>query len=111
MPEATTGWFPVVTLLLGYATKTIADWLQHRRATERERQAREAARLDQLSERRTTFQRQTPLDLQESMMQLVRTVGAMHHQDVTAFRKSGLWQRQWFDEALSENNRLGNART
>lgn len=44
-------------------------------------------------------------------MQLVRTVGAMHYQDVTAFRKSGIWQRQWFDEALSENHRLGNART
>jgi len=111
MAEATVGWFPVLTLLLGYAVKAASDWLQHRRTSERERQAREAARQDQLFERRTTFQRQTLLDLQEAVMRLARSSGAMHHQDVMAFRKTGKWQRQLFDEELSENARLANART
>ena len=91
MAEATVGWFPVLTLLLGYAVKAASDWLQHRRTSERERQAREAARQDQLFERRTTFQRQTLLDLQEAVMRLARSSGAMHHQDVMAFRKTGKW--------------------
>jgi hypothetical protein len=110
MPDTPAGWFPVFTLLLGYATKAVSDWLQHRRTSERERQAREAARLDRLSERRTNFQRQTLLDLQEAVMQLIRTTGAMHHRDVMAFRKTGEWQKQLFGEELSENNRLANVR-
>lgn len=105
------GWFPVFTLLLGYATKAVSDWLQHRRTSERERQAREATRQEQLAERRSTFQRQTLLDLQEAMMQLVRATGAMHHQDVMAFRTTGTWQKQLFGEELAENSRLANART
>src|SRR5687768_4612193 len=66
-------WFPVFTLLLGYGTKAFSDWFQHRRAREREREARDAARRDQLFERRTSFQRQTLLDLQEAIMRLTRT--------------------------------------
>jgi hypothetical protein len=79
MPEITTSsWFPVLTLLLGYATKSLTDWLEHRRNTRREREAREAVRRDQRFERRTSFQRQTLLDLQEASMQLARSVGAIH---------------------------------
>ena len=111
MAEATVGWFPVFTLLLGYAVKAATDWLQHRRTSERERQAREAARRDQLFERQTTFQRQTLLDLQEAIMQLVRCAGAMHHQDVMAFRETGEWRKQLFEEELNENARLATART
>src|SRR6266581_6335804 len=111
MAAATVGWFPVLTLLLGYAVKAASDWLQHRRTSERERQAREAARLDQLFERRTTFQRQTLLDLQDAVMLLGRTSGAIHHQDVMAFRKTGKWQKQLLDEGLDESARLAGART
>lgn len=35
------------------------------------------------------FQRQTLLDLQEAMMQLIRSAGATHFQEVAAFRKDG----------------------
>lgn len=81
--------FPVATLLLGYLTKAVSDWIQHRRTTEREREARREARLEKLAERRITFQRQTLLDLQEAMMQLIRSAGATHFQEVAAFRKDG----------------------
>ncbi len=111
MEETTVGWFPVFTLLLGYAVKTFADWVQHRRTSEREREARQEARQDQLFERRTTFQRQTLLDLQDAMMQLMRTTGEMHHQDLMDFRKTGQWHKQLYPEDVSEDNRLANART
>ena len=111
MADTAAGWFPVFTLVLGYATKAVSDWVQHRRATEREREARLVARQEQLAERRAAFQRQTLLDLQEAMMQFVRTAGAMHHQDVMACRKTGKWQKQLFGEELAENSRIANART
>jgi hypothetical protein len=112
MPEITTSsWFPVLTLLLGYATKSLTDWLEHRRNTRREREAREAVRRDQLFERRTSFQRQTLLDLQEASMQLARSVGAIHHQDKMAYRSTGKWSKQLLGDELSEGNRLAQART
>jgi hypothetical protein len=111
MPDTPAGWFPVLTLLLGYATKSASEWVQHRRTTQRDREAREAAQQDQLSERRASFQRQTLLDLQEAMMQLVRMAGAVHHQDVMAYRKTGKWQKQLFGEELSESARLAAARS
>jgi hypothetical protein len=111
MEETTVGWFPVFTLLLGYAAKTFADWVQHRRTSELERAARAEARQDQLFERRTTFQRQTLLDLQDTIMQLMRTTGQMHHQDLMDFRKTGEWHKQLYPEEVSEIDRLANART
>src|SRR5215468_1440539 len=111
MAEPLAGWFPVFTLLLGYMTKSISDLLQHRRTLERDRENREAAKRDQLFERKTTFQRQTLLDLHESLMTLARTTGAMHHHDMMSYRKSNEWQTTLFPEDLNENNRLAVART
>src|ERR1700745_2000812 len=112
MPNITTSsWFPVLTLLIGFATKSLMDWLQHRHTAKREREAREAVRRDQLFERRTSFQRETLLALQEASMQLARSVGAIHHQDEMAYRSSGKWSKQLLSDELDEGNRLAQART
>ena|ERR1700730_2414078 len=89
MPDITTSiWFPVLTLLLGYATKSLSEWLEYRRTTRREREAREAVRRDQLFERRTTFQRQTLLDLQETSVQLLRSVVRITVIDKSAYHST-----------------------
>jgi hypothetical protein len=112
MPDVTTtSWFPVVTLLLGYGTKSLSDWFQNRRDVAREREAREAIRQEQRFERRSTFQRQTLLDLQEACMQLTRATGATHHLDEMSFRSSGTWQRQLLPEELDKNYHLAQTRT
>ena len=112
MPELTTvSWFPVVTLLLGFFTKSLSDWAQHRHTTEREREAREAARREQRFQQRIAFQRQTLLDLQDALMQLARTTGEMHFHDKKAFRETGRWQKQLYGEDLAERDRVANART
>jgi hypothetical protein len=67
-PIASASWFPVLTLLLGFVTASISDWLRDRRAGLREREARETGRREQLFQRRTTFQRQTLLELQEEVV-------------------------------------------
>ena len=59
---------PIGTLILGYATKSVSDWLDFRRTREREREARRENRRDQLFERRNAFQRQILLDLQDRVM-------------------------------------------
>jgi hypothetical protein len=109
--QGTAGWFPVVTLLGGYLLKVLSDWLQYRRNREREREARDDLRRAQLEERRTTFQRQNLLDLQESVNDLARATGATNVEDYRAYRQTGEWQQQPTDEVLSESSRVAIRRT
>jgi len=44
-------------------------------------------------------------------MDVARHASAMHHQDLMAFRKSGKWQKQLYDDELAESSRLANARS
>lgn len=101
---------PYATLAIGYATKSISDWIDLRRASRREREARQEARRDRLFERRVEFQRATLLELQEELLNLVRTASQMHVQDTKAYRETGKWQRQLFGEELSEADRLAHPR-
>jgi hypothetical protein len=108
--QTSVNWFlPIATLLLGYIAKSVTDWIDFRRTSERERNGREESRRDRLLERRADFQRQTLLDLQEAMMRLMRSSAEINHQDVVAFRKTGKWGRQLVGDELSENHRLANA--
>jgi hypothetical protein len=119
---ATSSWLPVATLLIGYLTKSVSEWVQYRRASarermqheytsEREREARDALRRDQLFERRNTFQRQTLLDLQENLTLLGRTIGEMSIHDRRAYRETSEWQKQLYGDDLAERNRVAQART
>jgi hypothetical protein len=110
MPDITsTSWFPVLTLLIGYGTKSLTDWIQDRRTIKRERDARDATNRRELFERRTTFQRETLLALQEATMQLGRATGAINHLDAMSFRNTG--KRQLLPDDLNEGYRLARART
>lgn len=91
--------------------KVLSDWLLYRRTREREREAREALRRDQLEEHRTTFQRQNLLDLQEAVNDLARATGATNVEDNKAYRQTGEWQKEPVGEVLSENSRLAIRRT
>jgi hypothetical protein len=95
-------WFPVVTLIIGFAISSVSDWLKYRRDSERERAARIETRRDQRSEQRRNFQRQTLLELQEAVQDLARASGATHHHDEMAFRQTGRWQRDPLSEELND---------
>ena len=66
--------------IIGYALRIAEGWLQERRAAGRDREAR-----------RREFQRDTLIELQDVMADVVRAVGAAHHEDSTAFKKTGKW--------------------
>ena len=51
MPELPEGWFAAGGVLTGFVAKSLADLLQHRFVSERERAAREAAAKSQMQER------------------------------------------------------------
>jgi len=112
MAEATTvGWFPVLTAFIGLLTGAILEWLRDRRIIRREREAREATRREQHFERRTNFQRQTLLDLQEAVMRVLRTTGEMHSQKVLANRAGSKWGKHLFEEDLDSRAREANTQT
>lgn len=105
-------WFPVITLLLGFVASSITEYLRDRRTgtremfaaaatSAREREAREAERRLQLFERRSHFQRDTLLSLQDTVLQLARSAGRMHHLDEIEYKKTGQWGRQQFPEDLN----------
>jgi hypothetical protein len=102
-------WFSGAFLvLLGFGTKFVSDWFQAKRTLQRERETRDALRCDQLAERRATFQRQTLLELQEAVQDLVRATGAAHVQDERMFRETGRWQRQPLGEEINQQIFLAN---
>jgi len=73
--NTTVVWFPVVTLILGFAIGFISDWIKNRRESDREREARREARRERLSDQRRNFQRETLLALQEAVQDLARATG------------------------------------
>jgi hypothetical protein len=97
--------------VLGFAAKSTSDYFDHRRVREREREAKEIERRYKLAERGASFQRETLLQLQETMFELIRTSGMMHHQDLMEHRAGGEWHKRLYGEDLGERNRAANART
>jgi hypothetical protein len=102
------GWFPVLTLFLGFAASWISEWFRDGRTIKREREAREAASRVQRSERRTNFQRETLLNLQDSVAKLARATGRMHHLDEMEHRKTGKWRSSRFPENLNADAHQSN---
>jgi len=110
VPEITTPtWFPVLTLLIGYGTKSLSDWIQNKRAIARDRETREAARHDQRVAQRITFQRETLLELQEVSMQLGRATGRANHLDEVAYHESNNWRKSLLPDDLDEAYRMAQA--
>jgi hypothetical protein len=100
MPDPANSWLPLLSALGGYLTGAITEYLRDRRARQREREARDATRQLQLSERRSDFQRETLLNLQDAVQDLARATGRMHHLDEMEFRRTGRWGGNLFPEDL-----------
>jgi hypothetical protein len=80
----------------------VSAWIADKRLTQREREQRREEHHEKLAIRRSDFQRETLLALQVQSQKLLRTTGAMLHQDRLAFRKTGKWQKQQFPDDLSD---------
>jgi hypothetical protein len=121
-PSTAVGWFTVVSTLSGFITGWLTEWFRDERArkrereaaeaiSQRERDARSATRREQRFERRTSFQRQTLLDLQDSTQRLLRATGRMHHLDSMAFRSGEKWHGQLYPDDLDSETHAANVQT
>lgn len=99
------------TALGGFLLSELSSLIRDHRSLKREREARYEARGEQMKQRRTEFQRQTLLDLQDSLAKLVRATGQGHHLDDMASRASGQWQKQLWGDDLDERYRLAQVQT
>ena len=90
-----------LSVLAGGILTMLSSWIADTRLTERERERRREEQKERRAVRRDDFQRETLLALQVASQKLLRTAGAMHHQDVLAFGRTGKWQRPLFADDLS----------
>lgn len=96
---------PIVTLLIGWALSQIGDARKDRRQAARDRALSEAQSAERVVERRTAFQRETLLALQEAMAGLVRATGRIHYEDTLQARVAGEpWGTAMVTEELSERH-------
>lgn len=93
-----------IGVMAGGSLTMMSNWIADKRLSERERESRREERRARLEARRNEFQRETLLALQVASQKLLRTTGAMLHQDVMAFRQTGHWQRQQFADDLSNEH-------
>jgi hypothetical protein len=108
MPDSVTaGWFPVLTLLIGFGTKYLADWAQDRRTAKRAEEIRKTERLDKLVERQAEFQRPALLELQGAVLRMARATAQIHLHD----KKSGQWGKPGIPADLDESLRSESACT
>jgi hypothetical protein len=101
----------ILSVVTGFAVKWATDVLEDRRRGRRDREARRDARREFLEQRRSDFQRQSLLELQEAVMLLIRSGGRLHHADVMAFKNTGKWQGHLLPEGVSDEAALAQRAT
>lgn len=103
-------WFPVVTLILGALAKGVGDWLLESRKAKTDREARREARDDNVRAKMLEFQRVNLLELQEAAQVLVRAMGKSQHEDMVAFRTTGVWGKNQYSEEANQGSLDGHVR-
>ena len=104
-------WLPVLSAFGGFAFASFNDYFKDKRASERDREARDATRKLQQLERRTTFQRQTLLDLQESAHKMGQVCGTIFFMRRERFLETGVWGEEDIPKDLNEDLRQSVSRT
>lgn len=102
---------PLVGVVIGYGLKFLTDLMQARWNASKDRAARDELRKEKRYERRSAFQRETLLGLQDATMDLGRTTGRAHHSDIMARRSGTPWRKTMLTDELDEAHRLALART
>lgn len=103
-------WFPVVSVLIGFAGKGVLDYFTDARRAKAEDAARREARADAASLRKITFQRETLTELQFLLEDLGRFAARAVYEDAMAFRESGDWKKNRLSETLNEDLRRTQSR-
>jgi len=83
---------PLVTAFMGFASSQVLEWLKDHRAYQRERDKRDYERRNRQLEERNQFQSQTLLELQETVVKVVRTIAHLYYLDVVNDLSNQKWR-------------------
>lgn len=103
-------WFPVVSVVIGFACKGILDHLTDRRRMAAESIARREGRSEAARLRRIEFQRGALIELQEMLEESGRFAARVNIEDTVAFRQTGVWGKNKLNGSLSEDLRQAQSR-
>jgi uncharacterized coiled-coil protein SlyX len=101
----------LVGTFLGFLTATLNERFRDQRTRAREVEARAEARRLHLFERRTDFQRETLLRLQDAVFELSRVVSKMNHLERMEYKKAGTWGKLMFPEELDDDSLKATVKT
>jgi cell division protein FtsL len=88
--------YGLIGVLLGSATTVVLTVYQERRVSTREREARQHRREQDREDQRNAFQRQSLVDLQDAVSDLVKAVFKEQDRMLTEMGQTGNWPaRQW----------------
>lgn len=82
----------VALFLLGFLTKSISDYFNHKRVLQRDSVQREEERADTYRLRRFNFQMDTLVQVQDAVFDLARNTSQINHHDYMNFKKGEVWK-------------------
>jgi hypothetical protein len=88
---------PTMTAFGGYVSGLLVEWFRDARAYSREREAKATARSESRTDRRRDFQRQSLLDLQDAICEMVADVRQVYLEEAAQM----LGGREWSKVAAS----------
>jgi hypothetical protein len=97
-------WFPVVSLVVGALLKAGFDYFNEARLEARERRVRLEKRQESFLMQKIEAQRVLLPQLQESIVELMRTTHLLNLEDQKNYRKSGSWGKLPVGDELSDRS-------
>jgi hypothetical protein len=100
MSDSIPVWAAITLPLVGFAAALATEFLRGSQTLKRDREARLENRVSERQNARDSFERETLLELQESIAALMRNTAAIRHQTEIEFATHGTWGRRQLPEGI-----------
>ncbi len=95
-------WFPVVTLLLGFVSSAVVDFLKDFRNSKAAFREKVDEREYLAKHKRNEFQFENLIAVQDSIARFLRANGEAQHHDTIEYHKSGTWGHSQINSELNQ---------
>lgn len=100
MSDSIPVWAAITLPLVGFAAALATELLRGSQTLKRDREARRENTISERKNARDSFERETLIELQESIAALMRNTGAIFHETEIEFATYGTWGRQQLPEKI-----------
>jgi len=97
---------PILSLIIGALLTMFASYLADFRLSKRERLARKEQQYATLYLKRIEFQRETLIELQDTIADMSRQTTKIHLNDITSYHQGTEWKKIEVPEDLNELSRI-----